>query len=208
MNFPDKGNDPPIIEILATDIIFMFPPMEGLIVLWMYGFLPVGSFSCFVKNWTPSKRLTTCTTWVRFQFTLITLWSVRSEHKIKALHIYHIHAVFLQFDFSEGPKVHILYFIHYICKFSLHYWFSDDLQSHSLWLQALSYKSHLCGFSPVWTVKGSVMAERELETLPYSFLHFLYSMNSLMNYKAWAKIKGFAILITFALKCLSQLFHL
>ena len=120
--------------------------MEGLIVLWMYGFLPVGSFSCFVKNWTPSKRLTTCTTWVRLQFTLITLWTVRSEYKSKALHIYHIHAVFLQFDFSEGQKLHIPYCIHYICKFSLQYWFSDNLQSHSLWLQALSYKFHLCGF--------------------------------------------------------------
>ena len=160
----------PITEILATDIWFL--PLEGLIVLWMYGFLPVGIFSCFVKNWTPSKRLTTCTTWIRFQFTLITWGSVRSKYKIKALHIYHIHAVFLQTDFSEGPKLHILYFIHYICKFSLHYWLSDDLQSHSLWLQALSYKSHLCGFSPVWTAEWSVMAERELETLPCSFLCF------------------------------------
>ena len=79
MNFPDEGNDQPITEILATDI--WFPPVEGLIVLWMYGFLPVGIFSCFVKNWTPSKRLTTCTTCIRFQFTLITWGSVRSEYK-------------------------------------------------------------------------------------------------------------------------------
>ena len=109
------------------------------------------------------------------------------------------HVVFLQFDFSESQKVDILYCIYYTCKFSLPYGFSDDLQSHSLWLKGLSYKSHLCGFSPVWTVEWSVTAERELETLPYSFLRFLYSMNSLMNYKAWTQIKGFAILIIFTL---------
>ena len=56
------------------------------------------------------------------------------------------HVVFLQFDFSESQKVDILYCIYYTCKFSLPYGFSDDLQSHSLWLQALSYKFHLCGF--------------------------------------------------------------
>jgi len=50
MNFPDEGNDPPVTEILATDIIFIFLPLEGLIVFWMYGFLPVGIFSCFVKK--------------------------------------------------------------------------------------------------------------------------------------------------------------
>ena len=143
MHFPDEGNDPPITEILATDIIFIwFLPLEGLIVLWMYGFLPVGIFSCFVKNWTPSKRLTTCTTWIRFQFTLITWGSVRSKYKIKALHIYHIHAVFLQTDFSEGPKLHILYFIHYICKFSLHY-------SQMIW-KVIPCDCRLCHTNPIY----------------------------------------------------------
>jgi len=50
MNFPDEGNDPPITEILATDIIFIFLPLGGIDCVLNVWILASRNFLMFCKK--------------------------------------------------------------------------------------------------------------------------------------------------------------